>query len=208
MILIKTGIPAALHLCIKHLHMQTENNILVGELLAITESATAAAKTFRQLNETQLNLKEAPEKWSILECLEHLNLYGDFYLPEIQKAVLGTKRTSTSHIFRSGLIGNYFANLMKVRNGKIVKMKTFADKNPVGSQLTLLTIDRFLKQQEMLKSLLEQARTAELTHTKVPISLTKLIKLRLGDTLRFFVYHIERHIAQAAKIVDNGHNSH
>ena len=178
--------------------MQTENNILIDELLAIAESATEKTRKFRDLREDQLNFKEAPERWSILECIEHLNRYGDFYLPEIEKAILGAPpRTS---VFRSGAIGNWFANLMKVKNGRIVKMKTPGDKNPVGSKLTKLTLDRFLKQQDMLKSLLNQARNVDLTRTKVPISLTKFIKLRLGDTFRFFTYHIERHVIQAERI--------
>jgi len=80
-------------------------------------------------------------------------------------------------------------------------MKTPIDKNPLGSQLSVTTIDRFLKQQEMLRSLLERARHIDLTKTKVPISLTKFIRLRLGDTFRFFVYHIERHIRQAENVL-------
>ena len=92
---------------------------------------------------------------------------------------------------------------MKVKDGKISKIKTPADKNPLGSQLSITTIDRFLKQQEMLKSLLNQARTSDLTGTRVPISLTKLVRLRLGDTFRFFVYHIERHILQAEKVISS-----
>ena len=180
--------------------MQTENNSLIDELLAITEVAIEKAKKFRSLPEAQLNFKEIPEKWSVLECLEHLNRYGDYYLPEIEKSLLSHDIGKGNFVFKSGLIGNYFANLMKVKNGKIVKMRTPGDKNPVGSKLTPVAIDRFLKQLERLKSLLNQARQADLTKTKVPISLTRFMKLRLGDTLRFFVYHIERHVIQAEKV--------
>lgn len=180
--------------------MQTDNHTLIEELLELTEQATLTAMDLRALPEDKLNFREHPEKWSILECIEHLNRYGEFYLPELEKAVLSHKAAAPLPIYRSGLLGNYFANLMKVSNGKMTKMKTPADKNPSGSNLTPLTIDRFLKQQEMLKSLLNRAREADLTKTKVPISLTRFIKLRLGDTFRFFVYHIERHILQANKI--------
>lgn len=180
--------------------MQTDNNTLIDELLAITEAATDRSIKFRDLSEAQLNFKEDPAKWSILECLEHLNRYGEFYLPEIQQALLQSKHLKGEPTFKSGMIGNYFANLMKVKNGKMVKMKTPGDKNPVGSKLTPITIDRFLKQQEMLKTLLTQARNADLTHARVPITLTRFIKLRLGDTLRFFVNHIERHVIQAGKV--------
>jgi hypothetical protein len=179
--------------------MRTENNTLVNELLAITDACTASAKNFTQLPPDVLNFKEAPERWSILECIEHLNRYGDYYLPEIEKAIMSGKTSNNPLTFSSGVFGNYFANLMKVKNGKMIRMKTPGDKNPVGSQLSPITIDRFIKQQEKLRSLLEQARKVDLTGTKVPISLTKFLKLRAGDTFRFFVYHIERHILQAQK---------
>jgi hypothetical protein len=181
--------------------MQTENDTLIEELLSLTEESTQEAKRFKQLSENQLNFRRRPGQWSILECLEHLNRYGDFYLPQIEKAILAHKTNGSRHVFNSGFFGNYFANLMKVKQGKIFKMKTPADKNPLGSELTITTIDRFLKQQEMLKSLLHQARHCDLTRTKVPISLTKFMKMRLGDTFRFFTYHIERHIIQARQVL-------
>ena len=181
--------------------MQTDNNTLIDELLVIAEKATEKARKFRDLREDQLNFRESPERWSILECIEHLNRYGDFYLPAIERSILGAAHRSAA--FRSGAIGNWFANLMKVKDGRILKMKTPGDKNPIGSKLTTLTLDRFLKQQDMLKSLLNQARNVDLTKTKVPISLTRFIKLRLGDTLRFFIYHIERHVIQAERVQDS-----
>ena len=183
--------------------MQTDNNSLIDALLALTEQATRTARKFRELPESQLNFKTSPEKWSILECIEHLNRYGDFYLPEIEKAVLSGKLAGSSPIYRSGWLGNYFASLMSVKNGKMTKMKTPSDKNPLGSKLSVLALDRFLKQQALLQSLLNQARDADLTRTKVPISLTRFIRLRLGDTLRFFIYHIDRHIFQAEKVLEH-----
>lgn len=188
--------------------MQIENNTLIDELLTITEACTASATSFKHLPLGVLNFKEAPDKWSILECLEHLNRYGDFYLPELQKAVMSKKVSGERLIFKTGVFGNYFANLMKVKNGKIIKMRTPGDKNPAGSALTPATIDRFIKQQEELKSLLDQARNIDLTKTKVPLSVTKFLKLRAGDTFRFFIYHIERHIHQAQKVRQLAEGSH
>ena len=81
-------------------------------------------------------------------------------------------------------------------------MKSSKDKNPANSELTITVIERFLKQQELLKSLLIQAKSADLTKIKTAISLSKFIQLRLGDTFWFFVYHIERHIFQAERILE------
>ena len=180
--------------------MRTDNDTLINELVAMTNEAIVRAERFKQLSDKELNYKEIPEQWSILECFEHLNRYGDYYLPEIEKSILHNKSKGAVPPFTSGVIGNWFANLMKVKNGKIVKMKTPGDKNPSGSKLTILTIDKFLQQEEMLRNLLNQAREVDLTKTKVPISLAKFMKLRLGDTFRFFIYHIERHVIQAENV--------
>lgn len=181
--------------------MRTDNNTLINELIALTDTSTLSAVKFQNLPSEVLNFKESPDKWSMLECLEHLNRYGEYYLPEIEKAI-HARRTlaSAGLIYRSGLLGNYFANLMKAKNGKMVRMKTPGDKNPSGSALSLIVIDRFIKQQEMMRSLLEQARRVDLTKAKVPISIAKFIRLNLGDTFRFMINHIERHVIQAENV--------
>ena len=181
--------------------MQITKAQLIAEMLGLTEKSISAAKRFKTLNISILNFKKTVKQWSILECIEHLNLYGEFYLPEMQKQLLETKYKSNPHFFKSGIIGNYFAGLMKIKNGQIKKMKSPKDKNPKNSALTITTIDRFLKQQKQLKIILEQALTADICKIKTAISLSKFIKLRLGDTFRFYVYHVERHIIQAEKLV-------
>jgi len=180
--------------------MQTDNNTLINELIALTDASTMAAVKFQNLSPEILNFKETSERWSMLECLEHLNRYGEYYLPEIEKAITAQRSPGlTNFKYKSGLLGNYFANLMKVKNGKLVRMKTPGDKNPSGSVLSPIVIDRFIKQQDMMRSLLEQSRRVDLTKAKVPISIAKFIKLNLGDTFRFMINHIERHVIQAQK---------
>lgn len=181
--------------------MQIETNKLIDELLLMTERSSNAVMKFKSLSLQQLNFKKNPDSWSILECVEHLNLYGDYYLPEIEKQMIAHGNVSKNLMFKSGLVGNYFANLMIVKDGKLTKMKSPKDKNPAKSDLSITALDRFLKQQELLKSLLIKARTKDLTKIKTPISLSRMIKLRLGDTFRFVIYHIERHILQAESVL-------
>ena len=181
--------------------MQANSNALINEMIVLTEQATKAVKQFKTLDPEQLNRKNSPDEWSILECIEHLNLYGDYYLPEIEKQIIAHKNGPAPELFKSGLLGNYFAELMKEKNGKIKKMKSPADKNPAGTSLPVTTLDRFIKQQELLVSLLVQARSVNLVRARVPVSIARFIRLRLGDTFRFFVYHIERHIRQAGSML-------
>lgn len=181
--------------------MQTDNNTLIDELIAITKKCNAWAEEFAVLTYDELLFKHEGE-WCILECLEHLNLYGDFYLPEIEMQMMTADRNQSGRPFRSGWLGNYFAELMRVKEGKVKKMKSPKDKNPALSpvKLPITVLNRFQKQQDTLLHLLEKCRNLDLVNTKCSISLSPYIKLRLGDTLRFYVYHIERHVIQANNV--------
>lgn len=149
---------------------------------------------FYLLDLEQLNWRQVTEAWSILECMEHLNLYGDYYLPTIQSAINSSSR-SANEAYKSGWLGNYFANSMLPKE-KLNKMKTFKDKNPLNSKLDQNTIDRFQAQLAQLKQLIEQSKKVNLSRVRIPTSISPLLKLKLGDTFRFYINHILRHIAQ------------
>jgi hypothetical protein len=57
-------------------------------------------------------------------------------------------------------------------------------------------LDEFAEQQQMILELLETARTKNLRSIRIPISISKLIKLTLGDTFRFVIAHHQRHFVQ------------
>lgn len=176
--------------------------MLLQDLRERTQKHLVQGQKLAQLSPEQLNHRPGPEKWSILECLEHLNLYGDFYLKEIESRMLKAGNDPNSTVFKTGLLGNYFAKMMLPKKGLIANpMKTFKDKNPIHSNLPITAVDRFIKQQKRMLQLLEMAEMVNLTTIKTNISISKWIKLRLGDTLRVVIYHNERHLLQANNVL-------
>lgn len=145
-----------------------------------------------------LTWKENETSWSILECLEHLNLYGDFYLPQIEGSIKKSDIQPELE-FKSGFLGNYFAESMLPKE-KLNKMKTFKDKNPLNADLDKAVIQTFIDQQLQLLELLNQSRTVSLNKVKIPTSISALLKLKLGDTFQFFINHILRHLSQIERI--------
>lgn len=89
--------------------MKVAAHLLIEDLMARTKANLDAAGEFEKLSNEELNWKSNPESWSVLECIEHLNLYGDYYLPEIKKRMQQAATQKTSSEFKSGLLGNYFA---------------------------------------------------------------------------------------------------
>lgn len=178
--------------------MKIQTEALVVDLTNRTKQLIEEAESFKEKSEEQLNYKQYAESWSVLECLEHLNLYGQFYLPEIKKRIREGKGKKES-VFKSGWLGNYFANSMLPKQ-KLNKMKTFKNMNPLNSKLDKRVIDEFISQQKELLNLLEESRKVSLNKTRTAISISKLIKLKLGDTFRFVIYHNQRHMVQAQRI--------
>lgn len=80
-------------------------------------------------------------------------------------------------------------------------MNTFKEMNPFEKKLDQSVIDKFIKQQKELLDLLKSAESKNLTKIKTRISISKWIKLRLGDTFRVIIYHNFRHIKQAEKAI-------
>ncbi len=182
--------------------MKISTEKLIGDLKELTQSFVDKVQSIKYLETNQLNWKENDAKWSILECLEHLNLYGDFYLKEIESSILNTRYNRPADEFKSGFLGNYFANSMLPKNGKITnKMKTFKDKDPRDSNLERTVIDRFFKQQKRMLELLDMSQNVNLNKVKTGISITQLIRLKLGDTFRFVIYHNLRHFVQIENIL-------
>lgn len=179
--------------------MKISASALLNELKERTSQHLEYVQTLTLKTEEELNFRASADSWSTLECLEHLNRYGNFYIPEINRNISSAGKSTQSY-FKPGILGNYFAKSMLPKE-KPNKMKTLKTMNPIQSQLNKDVIDTFIKQQEKMLELLEKAQDIDLEKTKTSISISKLIKLKLGDTFRFVIYHNERHIEQIKRIL-------
>lgn len=176
--------------------MQSEK--LIQSLLEQTRQIINEVEKLKTCDLQTLTWRENETSWNILECLEHLNLYGDFYLQQIESKIKNSK-TKADGEFKSSLLGNYFAKSMLPKE-KLNKMKTFRDKNPLNAKLDKMVINRFIDQQITLLELLNQSRKVSLNKVKIPTSISNLVRLKLGDTFQFFINHMIRHLNQVNKI--------
>ncbi|SFQ42342.1 DinB family protein [Flavobacterium akiainvivens] len=180
--------------------MKTNSSALLLQLTNIAQHDLQTIEAFAGLPAENLAKNPAPEAWSALQCLEHLNLYAVFYLPEIEKAL--TNAGTARQQFSSGIIGNMLVNsIIPKENGK--KMKTFAAMEPENLGDGQEVLNRFIANQRQLILFLQHAANADLNHRGVAVTFTSLIKLRLGDALRFMVHHHHRHILQAQRALGN-----
>jgi len=186
---------AGFHLC----GMKITSQQLLDDLAGLTKQHVSFVQKLQALPDELLTQKAQPASWNALECIEHLNRYGNFYLPEIRKRI-AESTTHTAPVFKSGWLGNYFANSMLPKD-KLNKMRTFAVMNPANSTLDREVIQTFARQLQTMLELLRLAAKTDLNKVRTSISISSLIRLKLGDTLRVVIYHNERHIRQAERAI-------
>lgn len=178
--------------------MKIEKQKILTELLDQTEKLLETAISEWQLvPHSQFARRPTPTAWSANESLQHLNSYGRYYLSTIEKSIVPD--IDRIREFSPGWLGNYFTNLMKPQpGGKVSKMKSPKDHRPVKILESHLVVSEFIDQQERLLQLLRKSTSAN-WDVRVPISLTQLIRLKLGDVLLFYTAHQERHYLQAQR---------
>jgi hypothetical protein len=177
--------------------MKIQQEQLIDSLKKDVEILLSTVQSFVAEKDALL-IQPAPGKWSITQILEHLNMYSRYYIPAIDRAITTTPSTREAW-FISGFWGNYFTNMMKPKNvfevkNKMGAMKSYSPENVYNPDTV---INEFIQHQQRLLQLLELSRQKSLNGIKVPISISKMIKLKLGDTFRFFIAHEQRHFIQA-----------
>lgn len=181
--------------------MNNVNTTLIHDLRDITLECIASAESFTQLDLKVLNWKETPETWSILECIEHLNLYGDFYLPEIRTRMQRFKGKHPVKAFKESWWGNYFVNAVTPKENT-KKMKAFKRLSPSGGSLSMQVLTKFIQQQHQMLQLLEEAKDFNLNKITTA-STIPMVRFRLGDTFRAEILHNKRHILQAHGVLSS-----
>lgn len=161
-----------------------------------------AIHVFRNLNDDKLLQPATDGGWSIAQCLEHLNGYGRYYLPLIQKELKKNGGKSKDH-FKSSWLGKYSIRMMESEKNKL---KAFKGHIPPKELNSKEVVAEFIRQQEGLKKILHSCRKSDLTGIRIPISISRFISLKLGDLLQFIIAHNERHLKQAKRLLKSDVN--
>jgi len=171
----------------------------------VEEVRLQALSRFNGKSDQILLQSPEPGRWSAIQCLEHLNTFGTYYLPTlgsvIEQAVIKGSRAKSS--FRSGMIGGWFTRLMEPSSNGFPSTKMQAPKtHRPASQLDVnKVLQEFIRQQEEMESLLVAASRIDLEKVKVPLTLSKWIRLSVGDTFGFLIAHTRRHTLQAERAI-------
>lgn len=151
-----------------------------------------------KLTDAQLNFKPDADKWSVLQCIEHLNRYSEYYLKVMDTKLSKASEKGTEEVKRSWF-GNMSIKSIHPDNRK--KSKTLGRLNPAVSEVNRQVLQDFIAHQKNLLRLMTKAEKYSLNSIKIPADVFKLLKLRLGECFEFVIVHQQRHILQIRELV-------
>lgn len=171
----------------------TELHAAIQRMDALTEG----------LSDAQANFKPAPKKWSINECLEHINitnlLYGDKLETAIQKAC-AKNLDGREPYGRGTFIGRFI--LKNLRQGASApKVPAPGMFKPKRSELKLseLTV-QFRTHAERLAELAEQADGLPLGRMRFATPVMAIMRVAASQAFEMMHLHTHRHLGQAERV--------
>ncbi len=162
-------------------------------------------KEWQNLEARLLKQKPAQDKWSALECIEHLNQTYNVYIPNLDKAIQEVPKNPQKK-YKSGIFGDMMVNSVGVKsNGKAkMPMKTFDFFEPeLSDKLEKDQVfERFFNFHDKFYDFIQSSKELNINKIKVQSALSWL-KIRLGVCYLFLLNHELRHIEQAKRAMNN-----
>lgn len=174
-------------------HYRKEFRKIRAEATALTESLT----------DEQFNWKPEPDRWSVGQCIDHLNTAGYALLPRLETALREGREKGLTGVppFRYGFISRWFIRFNEPSSG--YKMKTFKVYEPTANRRLEKgkTVRRFVELQDQLAAKVDEAEGLDLRTIKAPSPVSRWLRLSVGAWFEGTIAHEKRHVEQARAVM-------
>ena len=164
---------------------------------------STAEREFRLQSDAQFRWRPGPDRWSILECLQHLNLAERFYIRNMQHkvdALSPVQAPPADQTLESDWVGKIMLYAIDpVMNIKLPAPGMIRPRRPDELNPTDV-LNQFIDLQTTLRDLLDRAVYLDWNQEKITTMYGNWLTIRLGDALRMLVAHTERHMNQAMRV--------
>ncbi len=153
---------------------------------------------YLHLPDEMLSRRPAPNKWSLNEIFEHLNLGNEAYFLRIEQALSAPNLPPFNPEFKPGLFGNFFTNFLSPKKDRVTnKIKAPAFFDPAKTGQNPMAIEKYLTSMQEFNEFMLKSQHTDLNKIRIPFMLFSGIRFRLGDVFRFVIAHSRRHLIQA-----------
>jgi hypothetical protein len=173
------------------------------DLLRQIEALKADAPTVcAGLTEAQFNWRPGPDRWSIAECLIHLNLSVRHTLPAFDHAIAQgrAKGRLSQGPFRYGWFTTWNVRFMEPPPKRSMKTFKLLQVPPGASHAQASVLADFMALRDQLSERVRRADGLDLRRIRVVSPVSWFFRLQLGGYFQFVVAHDRRHLWQARQV--------
>lgn len=166
------------------------------------EEASRRARKLVDGTEARLfTVRPNPRSWSAAECLSHLSISTEMFLPVLRKAIedgraKGLKGGSTPKMDLMGRVLRWFLE-PPIHS----RVKTTAPFVPRSVRAKSEALAEFTTFQQQLKALIRETRELDPSKMKVVSPFDKRVKYNVFSAFRIITAHQRRHLWQAEQAV-------
>jgi len=167
-------------------------------------------RSFYFLEDDELFFIPEGEKWSAIECIEHINNVNEIYLPQLTTVCQKDGATQSAELSLSWFqkkARGWMSPLSAPSSRKIKSPKKLQPRRIQNPELKLSAqkvMENFISDLTQLEKILRIIpESPELRNTKV-ISAAPPLKVKALTGLELLVPHIGRHLQQAQRILSGG----
>ena len=157
------------------------------------------------LTEAQANWKPTHREWSVAECVAHLGILAETYVPALQGAVAAAPaRPSTPRRIRLGLLGGLFVRAVSPGTRP---MKTPGAMQPPPGGALASTLDAhallaaFDRDTDAFLALCAAADRIDAGRVRIASPFLRALKMPLAAYLEGLAQHVLRHAGQMERVV-------
>lgn len=167
------------------------------------ENRVIAAQMSASLTTQQFNWRPHPGRWSVAECLVHLNisakLFGEGILVAVEQA--RSEGVFGPGPFRYGLFSRWLLHAVGPSGRRRYKAPRKLAPESTATYEVEPVLDQFRAAGDKWDNYLHQANGLDLARVRVPSPAAPLIRLQLGALFAIQAAHERRHLLQAEQVI-------
>lgn len=166
------------------------------ESLAVSETVEGFLAGLR---EDQIRWRPDPERWSIGECIEHLNILGSLLVEKMNEAILRGRAEGLTGAgpFRYSWPGRMFIDSLGPHSR--LRVKTLKLYTPTGVMSKEQLAPKFHELQKGFRDAVVLASGVDLVRVKVASPANRMLRFSLGVWFAAKLAHEHRHFEQARR---------
>jgi hypothetical protein len=166
----------------------------------VGQAKQQALRLVERLDDQAFEWRPGPGRWSIAECLEHLNVTLELYFPGMDEAIQTARARGwrCDKPPRPGFLGRWLISALEPTATRRLKAPRIF--HPQKILPLAEAIPRFMHLRQELEKRLRDAEGLDLQRAKLRSPALSLLRFNLGETFAIVTTHDRRHLWQAEQV--------